>query len=453
MKNIFYRIGLLLLLMGMVIGNSICYALLNPIQPFLPFYWVRGQVTKPGGEGQSFRTVTIYKAASGIAKEIRAITDGQGNFSLNIYELNYYQNESIDFSDNEFSIAVYKGSDGFGKNAALMKLERNVGFVINNIELAAGEGPIDVIVPEGTVPLTIERVPGSTDIKISWNPLNFQGPQLFVLTGSGIGEFHNDRLAGQPPIWASINGIGAFNQQHVNEGYIIYTGLEAAIKEVYIKGLEAGRVPGDQHPNNLGTYLSQAPAVGRFDYDLKRGNENLVSIPLIQSNKALGAVFGTNFMDKDKIRTYENSGLGSWPEASFSGGGWDNGIDEVDEKKGYWINVSADKSISIIGSVRQTNTLYGIKNGNENMLGAAYPKKIEITNGAGADLLGLGAAVGEDVIIRIYDNSGLGSWPEGKYSSAGRVWDLGIVSLESRKGFWINNKGLVPKDWTLIKPY
>lgn len=124
--------ALIVLLLGTV-ANA-----LPPQQPFLPFYWVKGIVTKTAVPIAD-RWVTFYK--DGVPGEVRAQTDANGNYALNAYELNYFSGVDL-VIPGTYKIAVYQGPDGWGKNPADINLIVNQGYVEHNVDLVFGEGPV-----------------------------------------------------------------------------------------------------------------------------------------------------------------------------------------------------------------------------------------------------------------------------------------------------------------------
>ena len=110
----------------------------DPRQPFLPYYWISGEVTK-GGLPAENRIVAFYKP--GMPGEVRAVSDINGKYALNVYELLYYNGVDINFTD-AYAIAVYRGWDDYGRNPESLSLDAHAGFVVKDLDLRLGEGPL-----------------------------------------------------------------------------------------------------------------------------------------------------------------------------------------------------------------------------------------------------------------------------------------------------------------------
>jgi len=129
----------MLLLSSAAIGDPV------PEQPFLPIYWVNGTIAFPEGEildpplFLNNRIVSFSKEGS--EGEVLAITDVDGNFSFNAYDLFYYYSVPINFVDT-YKLAVNQ-QDDWGNDGIEITLDPTKGYKIitDPIVLAYGEGP------------------------------------------------------------------------------------------------------------------------------------------------------------------------------------------------------------------------------------------------------------------------------------------------------------------------
>ena len=196
----------------------------------------------------------------------------------------------------------------------------------------------------GVVPLYITRVGG--DIKISWTVDEI--PDIYGMEGDGTGTYVNDGvswglldLADLPPVF----------EDHSASKYILFLGqIGEGAAEAYFKGLVAGTDPSAAHPDG-GTYLSQAPAVGKLDLAVSRlGNTgwNFVAYPFAARNIA-NSLYG-GFSNYDELRIWDEAQK-KFTEVVKYNNGWASRLMARGEGFLLYRGVAGPVSATLIGEV------------------------------------------------------------------------------------------------------
>ncbi len=244
--------------------------------------------------------------------------------------------------------------------------------------------------PRGTVRLTIERVPGSTDLRVGWQGAN---PDLYYLTGGdGTGSYTD--VVGD---WTAIdlNALPADITYNAGAGetFITHTdqiGLGEA--EVYYKALVAGTVQDAAHPDG-GTFISQAPAVGKVNVDLggqpATAGKNLISVPFVFTDNSIPNVFGQgadSIWENGDLLQRKSSAVNTYLTVEYKDGSW---IDQAggvalpftfDNRFGYWIVAKSNKILTLFGQVTTDDVDVEIlaaptlTEPGKTLLGMIYPK-------------------------------------------------------------------------------
>ena len=115
----------------------------NPQQPFLPFYWVRGTVTR-GDTGAVVpgRLVAFYKDFGTIATMATALTDTDGKYQINVYDLFYYQNVPITLEAETYKVAVPRTDTSNLGTEESITLPAAQGYLDKNLVIIEGGGPM-----------------------------------------------------------------------------------------------------------------------------------------------------------------------------------------------------------------------------------------------------------------------------------------------------------------------
>ncbi|MFH1386257.1 MAG: right-handed parallel beta-helix repeat-containing protein, partial [bacterium] len=295
----------------------------------------------------------------------------------------------------------------------------------NTSEFAENYGGVVILgVPTGTVPLTIVR--DGNNINITWDKALFPRIDLYALTGDGAGNYTNDATTWGAPVSAA-DADGAFTDvDQVGRGD----------GEKYYKGLVAGKVPTDAHPDG-GTYISQARAVGKVNVSLYGGGRAFISTPFMTSS--LNKAFGVDFANNDQLWYWDNS-LGSFTKTfTFTGGSWP-AEENANIAQGYWLDITSTnpgvlKTITIIGEVSSAPIRTNIYPGWD-MVGNPFPKQTTNT--------GFNSGMSSNDQIWIWDNQNHLFTGTMSYTESG--WNPAAQLLPGL-GYRYNNLGVTGFQW------
>ncbi|KAF0134074.1 MAG: hypothetical protein FD145_928 [Candidatus Saganbacteria bacterium] len=428
----------------------------NPVVPntpypyymnFLPFYWVKGTVKKEG-QVVANRIVTVY--FDDIKKEATGLTDANGNYAINIYRLNYFFDTAISFSDN-YNIAVYKGTDNYGKNAEIINFDSKVGFITKNIVLAQGEGPgpKDEIIDTGRIRMTwIEKDTPDT-AKLHW-AYDVNGPTAVKIYAKSGGEFTRTPVdytfvADVPPaiMEYQISGANAKGTNYyrvIPEPLLVNTDvLSDANNSITVAQVT---IPINKAENFVGCSLYTTSAKGAVNYfHVDKSLNNILSGQLSEGS----SIYSFNMADPDYSKrylektTYLNGSFGNPPPFGF------------DLSKGYLVYRSlddaTDRNLVFVGIIKNTDFKGEIDTA-YNLISSPFTKKYLLSN------FGFGTSpVDGDAF---YYWSQKGSYLEKVFRNNGK-WDP-EHNVVFEKGYWyyktIETDPNKPKkfNWELSKP-
>lgn len=288
------------------------------------------------------------------------------------------------------------------------------------------------------------ETPGSACI-ISWDPTKFSGsnPAIYVMTGSGTGEFNNSY---DPAIWTEVfdgtkilpslpPAVGTFSfTSGVNEiDHLSQVGQGS--REVYYKALAASVSPA------TGTAFQDAPAVGKCLVTAAgNGNYNMIGVPFLQKD-------GSTFVDvysqainqaNVEIYKYDNTQGGYLPAFySTSSTSWDNPNIPLTQGEAAWVYNpnSQDITMTIVGGVPsaqsgKSSCAVPISGGGKyNMISNPYPQ--------GGNLSGIGLLPLPNAEVYYFDNVTHG------YVAAlsnGTNWDNDLFIMPGT-ALWYYNSG------------
>jgi hypothetical protein len=380
-----------------------------------------GSLTAASGSGVSGYKVVFYQATNasddtytnGFAK---ALTDANGNFNINMHD----DARLLELQPQPYNyyIGVVKklAADGNSYGINEKTLQITAQDLINGYkivdpavfgQLVLNEGIIDPdggpVPPDGTVPLSITR--SGSDILISWEASSVSSgdPQIFVLTGSGLGDY-NSTTGWTPVVSGQPYGGTAVTIDSANRT-LIHTGQVAGgTSEVYYKALQFGTDATHQtsDPNYSGqTYLQTAWAVGKMNIAIGAG-VNVVSIPFSKADSGVNKVISPDLLsDGDILYTKPASDNPNTSRFRIVNGVW---VDDQDNPatlpmtpdSGYWIVASSAKPLTVWGNVVTDNSRSTlVKDSGILVIGCVYPNKELFIN---AGLNSQGGAVNKDVI-------------------------------------------------------
>lgn len=240
-------------------------------------------------------------------------------------------------------------------------------------------------VPAGTVKLYISR--NGDNINLTWEASMYgTNPDIYILTGSGSGEYQNTYDANKWKIYSDALFAG---KVAMSPGLLVHSNQVGAVSqspEVYYKGLR----------RNIGTdRIQSAEAVGKADVVVGGGRKwTLFSMPFMDAPSDLNQLLGTQadyaagIDATSSVRIFSHE-LGGWNRASyFDGTSWlaVGGLSAAiyDGDKGLYMLTRTgdpDNKFTLIGRVKQltATTSYAIKP-NWNVVGLPYPVKMDINN-------------------------------------------------------------------------
>jgi len=406
---------------------------------FLPFYFVKGDVTSPVPASIDGHEVVYFNNHPMVSEKV---TIGPPLFPTKTYMMNimrarYFSKFNVQPGET-YQIGVAKGSDNYGKDPFNYIVSGN-GFDIVDIALVLNEGG-GLLPPDGTVPLDI--VANGADIDISWDQATYGNIDLYRMTGAGSGQYVKDGWAA-----AQINLAGGIWKD-------IGT-IAQAPKEIYYKALLTGQSPAADHPDYLGqSYLAVAWAVGKFDIDLLTGF-NLASTPMIPLHgNDIDDVFlnasGGGLQVADTNVYYYNESTEQTIKAEWTGSAWSyspNVPFDINLGTAYWVELTSSPTVSMLGAI--------IVSENHRLLGKnSFSLMSSPTPTFYADLATAGLpALGDDEIY-LYDAS---TQLQAKMENNGSgVWINAVQSepafgLIPGVGYWYkNNDANNDRDWILV---
>jgi len=364
----------------------------EPTSPFLPFYFLYGEVTATTvpPSGIDGHKVIIYQSTP---FSYGAITSIEGSkYVLNIMEAQYYGNFTIDIGSPYYA-AIPRISDNFGANAVSFTVP-DMGYYNLPLNIVDGEGPY-ISLKEGPVILNIIRqadTPNSA-IKITWKINTEAFPayiadtpvDIYYKTGSGSGEYTS--ATGYNKVINSSttflpDGLSGSVSTSLKE-VTINTQVGVGYPELYFKGLIAGSLPAAT--GDLG--LAGAVAVGKVNVPIvvnsAKDSLNLISTPFI----TLGAggdepndVFGlgqllSGTIKGDVIQDYDNT-VPKYRTAELLSSNWvKSEAFKIVCGKGYWLLARARASqapLTLVGKVSNVPSTANFSLG-LNLLGNPYP--------------------------------------------------------------------------------
>jgi hypothetical protein len=400
--------------------------------------------------------VVVYQAtnasdpvyASGYAS---ALTDAGGNFNINLHDDARLLELSAAAAKYYYIGVVAKTVNGasYGVNEtswqlASVDLWKSYKIMATPYPLALNAGIIDptpVLLPEDTG-LYISRggeTPGSA-CTITWNADKFGGsPQIYVMTGSGTGEFTNSyNSAAWTRVWDGTKflpnlpgNVGQFNTAGLSNGISSSMQVGAGSREVYYKALPAAST----FPPDAAVFQN-APAVGKILVTAAgKGNYNMVGVPLIQ--QTAGGTFVDTLsqaINRAGVEIYKfDNTAGGYVPASYAAD-WGGANFSLIQGEAAWIYNPLDNDLvlTIVGGVplttaNRTNYSVPILGGQYNMISNIYPQ--------GGKLSALGLQPLNNAEIYYFDNVSHG------YVSAlanGSAWDNDLV-IKPGDALWYYN--------------
>ena len=429
MTKKFYLIIILLIATGMALAQT--------HGTFLPYYFIKGVVRQGGVPITLQRKVIFYK--NDIGRRLQVQTDLSGNYEMNIYEVDYYQDVPVTLEGNvRYRIAVPREGSLTTGTEEVKDLIVEEGHMTLDLNIIEGGGPeIPPEAPTGTMSLFIERA--GNDVEITWEA-RFVSPQVYMLTGDGAGRFASYEG------WARVYN-GGIDPAYAAQFSTITNGIRhrdqvgRGTPEAYYKGLQAGIDPAAINPETGSSNLASAFAVGKFNIPLISGLSNMAAMPFIPSNPDISSVIGAQLPNGTVLSMRDPTGR--WDEVSYAGG-WSSALN-INPDYGFWINVSSGSPIlTLVGNVypgsRRTITLYG---GLNNLLGSAYPIQVDLNS----SLLG-GTLAAEGGKLSAFAD---GRWDEPEYR--GGAWTSLIYKLKPGKGFWVNMNAPGTRPWNYPRLY
>jgi hypothetical protein len=370
-----------------LLGGAALAAYPVPARGTLPFYWVTGIVTSAEtGPGVPDRKVVLYQTDLNKRAE-SPDTGADGSYRLNAFDMWYYHGVPVTLETETYRLAVPRDAFHSSGTEETISLTAAMGYTQEGLVLVEGGGPfIGPQPPAGTVPLSITRV--GSDIQLSWNSSDYPNPQIFVLTGDGLGRYTNVFSA-----WTAVTtGATGFDFSNYSTGAILHLAQVGAgsSPEAYYKAVKADI--------DVGTSVGQSTvesawAVGKVNVEVAGGKRwTLFSMPFMDVpsdvNELLGDqvdyAAGPDAVNSVRIFSHENGG---WNRASyFDGTTWVNvgGLSPAvyDGNKGLYLLTRVadpDRVFTLVGRVKPLNeaTSYSIRT-NWNVIGLPYPVLMDI---------------------------------------------------------------------------
>lgn len=424
---------LLILLIGVLLSPALAVTNQSEPQGYF-YYWITGKLDASLGAKYIDNRIVVLTKGS---QKVTAVTDSAGEFMINAFDLQPLSAEQkaqtqlpISVGDSTILCAVEQGLDGYGADPVAVTISGD-GYETVNPKLEKGKGPKG----EGQVILSIER--SGTDVKVSWklNTQKFFGisgysVNIFVYRGDGSGQYTENVTAwSNSPIIlndtkndSTVSNV--IKDPQKDEGSFVYTELyPKKYPEVYFKGLlgNVGPVLGPGITNLVSDEVYGFPgaqAVGKIDYEFKKGKFKLINIPLVLTQSKVSQAIG-NQLSQAQLQ-YNSGGL---KQIVLKNGTWDSDI-PLAPATGYWLK-SVDKDVTCIfvGKVMSSPLKKSLKVGWD-LYG--YPSPVKQTS----SLAAITPADGDK--LQFVKGGGLV-----QYSYKGK-WD-GAYTLGARDGFWYNN--------------
>lgn len=235
---------LILLLIGLFFIAGIAVAdPPEPDEPYLPFYGVTGAVTATTEAGELVPDRMIYFYHSNSPTQfITGESDGDGNYEINAYELDYYYDVPITFETEPYQIAVPTSESG----------DYSAFGTVETIYLSPLDGFTQealVIIDGGWVPEGAPTAEGLTSLRASivddkvildWIPVDgatgyniYRGTEpYFVVEAASLiaseisGDIYDDRLEWEDP---SGDGVNDSNSNYFYAATALFGLLESEI--------------------------------------------------------------------------------------------------------------------------------------------------------------------------------------------------------------------------------
>jgi len=409
-------------LWSLVFGLNLALAV-EPQQPFLPFYWIRGTISGTTEIGN--RTVVFYKDDP--SRRVQVRTNSSGRYELNAYELSYYMNVPVTLDAGvEYKIGVARYSPTeYGTEESLI-LTTEAGYMVKDLTCVMGGGPL--LPPEaaaGTVPLFITR--DGTNIKVTWEAI-YISPEVYVLTGDGVGRYTNSNEGWVLVAKGGVTLESGFSYDEGTHTLLHLNQVGGGTSEAYYKALQAGVNSLEANRDDpTKTNLAAAWAVGKVNVVLPLNTFKLINIPFVLSVTNVREVIGDQ-LSAAKLQ-YNENGL---KQIVLSGGSWDSEIN-LQNATGYWLkSTDRDAICTFYGSVVKERFTKRVPQGWD-LYGYPLPKKV------GATTLGITPVVADK--LQILKGGALVQY----YYGAGG-WDDSTFEIEGREGFWYRNPQTPPPD-------
>jgi hypothetical protein len=388
---------------------------------------------------------------------------------------------------------VAKGADNYGVEPTPINLNLAQGYT--NVEVALTKNA-------GAPPLTISRIDtdnnGQEDaIKINWLP-DISEPQIFILTGNGTGQYTNAidnwvKITTDPPaVWGIKNvddlpGIlkdpsngnsSMIEMVDNNKGMRMLKqvggDLNARRPEVYFKLLVKGAVPADTLP--------QALACGKFDVEVgppvgppdDSPERFFISVPLVQTDTTLQAVFGTQISDGDWLAEYDDqakvtSGAnrvnGAWQQIGAGGPDPKPLLTDILLGHCFGFHTANVGTKTFVGSVYNSDfasTLTGGPDSKPTWIANPFVKPINIA-AAGLNQASFDADISKQSRVRQYraDAKTIGGVDGMAYHTAADKWMAyhneglvdSILELKPGRGYYFKDNVNLNIPWEITKPY
>lgn len=437
----------------------------TPLNPYLPYYWIKGTVTsKETGQVMPNRTVVFFKDEVGYFEDklVSTETDAQGKYEINACELLYYHNEPIILGTEQYMIGVPSTPTNDYGTVETITLLNSQGYTEKDLVLIEGGW---TLTKEG-VPLYITRDFSNFNINITWEAGKYPNATIYVLTGDGTGQYTESTTS-----WVAYNDpsiASEFNAGNIGTGVLVHKGqVGGGYKEAYYKAILSANKDD----------LLNAHAVGKLLISLQGSSttkgKNLVSVPFDpQPGKTVAQAFGqgsgSGWADGDLIQT-KISGSPAYLTAVYTSNQWRDAATpsqapafDIDFRFGNWVITSANKTLTVVGDVVATDqdvAVYsgaGLPTGGKSLLGMIYPVKMGL---AATTLIADGAKEGDLIqykktpLAPQYISAVVsgGAWKNA--ADVNQALDADIATLKLPYSYTYVRYGSTGFTWHRVKPY
>ena len=415
---------------------------------FDALYFVEGRIndsTPASPLGVNGRNVVFYRGYPQVIRVASARTFEDGRYTINIYD-----NSNIRIDPMaDYYVAVEQGSDTYGANPVLVNLAQR-GFSEVNLTLAAGEGPIPIMVDEGPVMLDIARAANTegSELVITWSINTTEFPTLppdqpidvYMLTGDGSGQFVTGGTGWNKIIDNNALIASGFTIDVPTKTFRYQNQVGRDPKEVYFKGLVTGSAVDDL------TYgLPGAAAAGKFNAVVEKPASgqtfrySFVSVPFVVPDPSPDAVFGSQVpaasvqSNATELWGWTGSPEGFGERMYLTSGGWvtETGVNPVSVTvgRGYVFRTkpaaTEDKTVTTVGKV--LNVPFGPVNVGLDLyefLGNPYPTKYGLKSAGFSVAAGVKGATTSGSSDQFWGWTGIDFGEQDFYNTTADDWQL-----------------------------